>query len=131
MTDIRGSWAAPWITAVVRAGVMDVYPNHTFQPAAIVRRSDLALAVSRVLALIGANRPAALEEWKAGRPRFLDLPPAHLGYPAAALAVSAGVLPSLEGDSFQPSRTVPGAEAVSAVDRLEALVDARGGRAMP
>jgi tetratricopeptide (TPR) repeat protein len=131
MTDTRGSWAAPWIAAVVRAGVMDVYPNHTFQPAAIVRRSDLALAVSRVLALIGAERPEALEEWKAGRPRFLDLPPAHLGYPAAALAVSAGVLPPLEGNSFQPSKTVPGAEAVSAIERLEALIDARGGRAMP
>lgn len=130
MTDTRGSWAAPWIAAVVRAGVMDAYPNHTFQPAAIVRRSDLALAVSRVLALIGAQRPGALEEWTAGRPRFLDLPPAHLGYPAAAMAVSAGVLPPLEGNSFQPSKTVPGSEAVSAVERLEALLDPRGGRAV-
>lgn len=128
MTDTRGSWAAPWITAVVRAGVMDAYPNHTFQPAAIVRRSDLALAASRVLALIGAQRPNAMDEWKSGRPRFLDLPPAHLGYPAAAMAVTAGVLQPLEGNSFQPSRTVPGSEAVAAVEQLEKLLDPRAGR---
>jgi tetratricopeptide (TPR) repeat protein len=125
MTDTRGSWAAPWITAVVRAGVMDAYPNHTFQPAAIVRRSDLALAVSRVLRLLGATRPGALQQWTSGRPRFIDLPPAHLGYPSAAMAVSAGVLTPLEGNSFQPSRTVPGAEAVTAVEALEKLLDAR------
>jgi tetratricopeptide (TPR) repeat protein len=125
MTDTRGSWAAPWITAVVRAGVMDAYPNHTFQPAAIVRRSDLALAVSRVLALVGADRPDAMDAWQNGRPRFLDLPPAHLGYPSAAMAVTADVLDPLEGNTFQPSRTVPGSEAVSAVERLEQLLDPR------
>ena len=32
MTDTRGNWAAPWILAVARAGIMEVYPNHTFQP---------------------------------------------------------------------------------------------------
>ena len=38
ITDTRGSWATPWIMAVTRAGVMEVYPNHTFQPSAVVRR---------------------------------------------------------------------------------------------
>jgi hypothetical protein len=36
--------------------VLDVYSNHTFQPAAIVRRGDLATAVQRVLDL--AKTPA-------------------------------------------------------------------------
>ena len=55
LTDIRGNWAAPWIQAVTRAGVIEAFPNHTFQPNATVRRGDLAQAVSRVLALIGAR----------------------------------------------------------------------------
>ena len=41
ITDTRGSWAVPWIMSVTRAGVMEVYPNHTFQPGAVVRRGDL------------------------------------------------------------------------------------------
>ena len=44
--------------SVTRAGVMEVYANHTFQPAAIVRRGDLAQAASRVLALIADEKPA-------------------------------------------------------------------------
>ena len=58
ITDTRGSWAVPWIMSVTRAGVMEVYPNHTFQPAAVVRRGDLADAASRVLSLIAAEKPA-------------------------------------------------------------------------
>ncbi len=58
ITDTRGSWAIPWIMSVTRAGVMEVYPNHTFQPAALVRRGDLAEAASRVLSLIAAEKPA-------------------------------------------------------------------------
>ena len=38
---------------------MEVYPNHTFQPEAAVRRGDLAQAASRVLALIGRRAAGA------------------------------------------------------------------------
>jgi tetratricopeptide (TPR) repeat protein len=120
-TDIRTSWAAPWIMAVTRAGVMDPFPNHTFQPNTNVRRADLAAAVSRVLTLIAAEKPRLASRWRDPRPRFSDLPPAHLSYPAAARAVSAGVMAPLEGDTFQLARPVTGAEAVDTVSKLEAL----------
>jgi hypothetical protein len=48
ITDTRGNWAAPWIIPVARAGFMEVYSNHTFQPSATVRRGDLAFAVRPV-----------------------------------------------------------------------------------
>ena len=121
ITDTRGSWAAPWIVAVVRAGVMDPYPNHTFQPGAYIRRSDLAMAISRLLATLGTANPRALERWRAGRPKFEDLPATHLIYPAAALAVAAGVLQPVDGNAFHPGRAVSGAEALAALERIDAL----------
>lgn len=121
MTDVRGNWALPWIHAVTRAGVMEPFPNHTFQPGGVVRRSDLAQAVSRVLGLIGAEKPRVAVRWRDPRPRFSDVAPTHLSYPAVARAVSAGILAPLEQDSFQLSRPVSGAEAVDAVSKLEAL----------
>jgi tetratricopeptide (TPR) repeat protein len=121
LTDTRGNWASPWITAVVRAGVMDPFPNHTFQPAATIRRGDLAVAISRLLALTGPRHQESLERWREGRPRFDDLPPTHLTYPAAALAVEARVLEPLEGQTFQPGRPVSGMEAIEAIDRVDAL----------
>jgi tetratricopeptide (TPR) repeat protein len=121
VTDVRTNWAAPWIQAVTRAAVMEPFPNHTFQPNAIVRRDDLAQAVSRILAFIGAEKPKLAARWRDPRPKFSDLGPAHLMYPAAARAVSAGVMAPLEGDTFQLTRPVTGSEVRDAVSKLEAL----------
>jgi tetratricopeptide (TPR) repeat protein len=121
ITDIRGNWAAPWITAVARAGIMEPFPNHTFQPRTRVRRADLAAAVSRVVALIGARSPA-LQARASQKPSIADLPPTHLSYPAAAVAVASGVMPLADGRRFEPTRPVSGADAVAAIERLRALV---------
>ena len=121
VTDGRSNWAAPWIQSVTRAGVMEPFPNHTFQPNAIVSRGDLAQAVSRVLALIGAEKPRLAARWRDPRPKFADVGPAHLMYPAAARAVSSGVMAPLEGDTFQLARPATGPEARDAVSKLESL----------
>jgi hypothetical protein len=86
-----------------------------------VRRGDLAAAASRVLTLIGAEKPRLAVRWRDPRPHFSDLSPAHLSYPAAARSVSAGVMAPLAGDSFQLTRPVTGAEAIDTVSKLEAL----------
>jgi Tetratricopeptide repeat/S-layer homology domain len=124
VTDIRGYWAASYITTVVNAGVMDAFENHTFQPRQRVRRVDLANSVSRIINLLAQRQPelrARLSE----RPKIADLAPAHLNYPAVAAAVSTGVVPLLEGQRFQITRPVTGAEAVDAIDRLRALAGNR------
>lgn len=121
MTDVRGNWALPWIHAVTRAGVMEPFPNHTFQPGGIVRRADLAQAVSRVLNLVATEKPRIAGRWRDARPRFSDVAPTHLSYPSVARSVSAGILAPLDQDSFQLSRPVSGAEALDAVSKLEAL----------
>jgi tetratricopeptide (TPR) repeat protein len=121
VTDVRGQWAAPWILSVTRAGVMDPFSNHTFQPSTIVRRGDLAQAVSRVLGLIANDKPKLAAKWADARPRFSDVAPSHLSYPAAARAVSAGIMSPLEGNTFQLTRPVTGSEAIDAVTKLQAL----------
>jgi tetratricopeptide (TPR) repeat protein len=121
LTDVRGNWAAPWIQAVTRAGVIEPFPNHTFQPNAAGRRGDLAQAVSRVLGLIAATNPKLALKWRDAQPKFTDVGPTHLLYPAAARAVSAGVMAPLPADTFQLTRAVPGSEARDAVSKLEAL----------
>ena len=121
MTDTRGHWAALWILNTVRAGLMEVYSNHTFQPDSAVRRGDLAQAASRALALVAAERPRLAAAWRNPKRRFPDLSPGHLSYPAAAVAVEAGVMTTLEDGSFGLTRAVTGAEAVAAVRVIEEL----------
>lgn len=123
VTDTRGHWAATWILSVVRAGLMEVYPNHTFQPHSIVRRGDLAQAASRALALIAAENPRLDASWRNAKRHFPDVSPGHLSHTAASLTVEAGVMTTLEDGSFQLAQPVTGAEAVAAVRRLEELAE--------
>jgi len=124
ITDTRNSWASPYILSVARAGIMEVYPNHTFQPDQFVRRADLAAAASSVLELIASRSPVLGATWRSARRKFPDVGPRHLSYPAVSLTVEAGVMTTLEDGSFQLGQPVTGAEAVGAVNKLQEL----GGR---
>jgi tetratricopeptide (TPR) repeat protein len=121
VTDVRNHWAQTWIVSVARAGIMEPYANHAFQPRTIVRRSDLAQAVARLLARVAAERPTAAKSWEAARLKFSDLAPSHLAYPAASVAVASGVMKTGTENNFQPSRPVTGAEAVDAIAKVESL----------
>jgi tetratricopeptide (TPR) repeat protein len=121
VTDTRGHWASGWIMSVARAGIIDPYPNHAFEPNAVVRRGELAQAVNRVLGVIAREQPARLRSWRDARPEIADVSAANLSYADAAAAVASGVLPLLEGGRFDLARPVSGAEAIGAVSRLEAL----------
>ncbi|MEQ1730887.1 MAG: tetratricopeptide repeat protein [Vicinamibacterales bacterium] len=120
LTDIRGHWAERWMAPVARAGVVEAFPNHTFQPRALVRRVDLAQTLSRLLNVVAAMQPARAQAWIGARGRFSDMTTGHLAYPAVSMAVSAGAMTSSDG-AFQPTRVVMGAEAVAALDRIRAL----------
>jgi tetratricopeptide (TPR) repeat protein len=109
-TDISGSWARAEILRVLGAGIMDVFPNHTFQPAASVRRGELAQTVARVLDLFGQPRHPA--------PLLPDLPHANLFYEGAARSVAEGLMDLTPEGHFEPWRPVTGAEAVAVIEGL-------------
>jgi tetratricopeptide (TPR) repeat protein len=123
ITDIRTHWAATWMMAVARAGIMDPFDNHTFQPDAVVHRADLAIATSRLLTRLAVQDPVRGRRWTAARVRFTDLAATHLAYPSASMAVAAGVM-SANGEMFQPAQVVTGAEAIAAVSRIATLASA-------
>jgi len=121
ITDTRGHWASPYILTAARSGVMEVYPNHTFQPDEVVRRAEMARAVSRVLELVAQRNPQLAAAWRASQRKFPDLGPGHPNFPTAALAVDAGVMATEADGSFQLTRPVAGSEAVASITRLAQL----------
>ncbi|HEY5619701.1 MAG TPA: S-layer homology domain-containing protein [Vicinamibacterales bacterium] len=120
VTDVAGHWAASWIAAVARAGVIEPFANHTFQPGAPITRADLASAVSRIVTLVAANRPE-LRPHLTARPTIADMSAGHLTYPAASVAVASGVMSLAAGNRFDVARPVSGAEAADVVLRLRDL----------
>jgi tetratricopeptide (TPR) repeat protein len=119
VTDVRNHWAAPWILQVTQTGVMEAFPNHTFQPSNTIRRGDLARIAMRLIEL-APQRRAEAARWRSTRPRFADLPAGNLFYPAAAFAVSAGAM-TADGDRFFHTRPATGQEFAAAVDRVRQL----------
>lgn len=127
ITDVRNNWAATWILSVARAGILEPFANHAFQPRAIVRRTDLAQAVARILALarIAARNPGRAQAWESARLTFSDLSASHLAYPAASIAVASGVMTVVGGNSFQPFKAVTGEEAIDAMANIQSLAGLR------
>jgi hypothetical protein len=113
--DISGSWAREQIIQVLAMGVMDVYPNHTFQPGATVRRGDVASAVARVLSRLGKPPTSSA-------PAITDMSPNNLLYGAASQAVAAGLLDLTPGGAFEAWRPVSGQAAIEIIDALARLV---------
>jgi hypothetical protein len=110
----RWEWAGPSILEVVALDVLSLYPNHTFQPQATVRRDELAHAVGRVLDLL---------EWpEQPVPRLKDVGPSHLYYRGVTRAVAAGLLDVTPAGAFEGWRPVTGPEAVAVIEALASLV---------
>ncbi|MGH9348480.1 MAG: tetratricopeptide repeat protein [Vicinamibacterales bacterium] len=124
VTDARNHWAAPWIGQVARAGVLEPFPNHTFQPRGRIRRGDLAAAVSRLVLLAAGDRTDRRDAWISARPAIADMAPGHLSYPDVSVAVASGAMPLDEGARFAVTRPVSGAEAIDVLERVAALARA-------
>jgi hypothetical protein len=118
--DISDSWASEFIRRLVGASVLEVFPNHLFQPKAFVTRLDLARALDAALEVLAPEVHAAALRSDEFAQDFPDLPRENLDHEAAALAVSLGLLPRGEDGGFDPQSFVSGAEAVAAVDALAA-----------
>jgi tetratricopeptide (TPR) repeat protein len=113
--DISGSWARNHIARVLALDVMDLFPNHTFQPGLSVRRGDLARAAARVLDLVGvASRPGSAPS---------DMAPANTAYDAAVRVVGAGLMELTPEGAFEPGRPVTGREGVDVVEALGRVAD--------
>jgi len=112
--DISGSWARDHIIRALALDLVAVYPNHTFQPGATVRRGDLARAVARALDLLRYPTGPA--------PRLTDLSSNNAFHYPASRAVGAGIM-DLTGDgAFQAWRPVSGREATDVIEGLVRLV---------
>jgi tetratricopeptide (TPR) repeat protein len=112
--DISGSWAREHILRVLSFNIMEVYPNHTFQPGATVRRGDLAEAVSRVLELLHYPRAASAQA--------TDVSPHNVLYEGVNRTVAAGLMDLSPTGAFEAWRPVTGRDAADVVEGLVRLV---------
>jgi tetratricopeptide (TPR) repeat protein len=111
-TDIANHWAKNWIEDVIKAGAMDVFPDHTFRPDDKITRGNYAIFLQNILIVVTGDQKLATKY--IGTPsRFPDVNGSHYAYNAICLAVDRGFMKADPMDgAFGISKTVSGADAL-------------------
>ncbi len=111
-TDIANHWAKNWIEDVIKAGVIEPFPDHTFRPDDKITRANYAVFLQNILIAVTGDEKLATKY--IGTPsRFPDVNPTNYAYNAICLTVDRGIMKANTIDgSFGPSKTVSGADAL-------------------
>jgi tetratricopeptide (TPR) repeat protein len=112
VTDTQDSAASAEIQTAVGLGLIDPLPNHTFEPSSKVTRGDLALALARMIRVLGLSQAAPPPN------AAPDLDPTSALYPEAQLVLGLGLMTLQDSGSFNVSGEVSGKEAVRSAERL-------------
>jgi tetratricopeptide (TPR) repeat protein len=112
VTDTQDSPARSEIQTVAGLGLIEPFANHTFEPATLVTRGDLAVTLARLIRLLSLS-PSSAPPVPAP-----DLAPANAQYPEVQLVLGHGVMMLEDSGSFNAAGVVSGQEAVRAAERL-------------
>lgn len=94
-SDLRGHWAQPTVTRLVRAGAIEGYPDKTFRPGATISKGEFAALFSRTVAT-----PQEIEGVIAP-PGFTLCDTTAWQYPYMAYLASSGLIPE-SGPQWDP-----------------------------
>ncbi len=118
IVDTFDYWGKNFVQKTVDLGIMDIYPNRTFQPNIPISKLELAKAASRLLEILETNEGIQVEKTDMTIP---DVSTRNVYYSMIGQAVSTGLLSMDTDGNFHPARPVSGAEAISMVNRIQAI----------
>ncbi|MBM3296062.1 MAG: tetratricopeptide repeat protein [Candidatus Aminicenantes bacterium] len=121
--DIATSWASRFIIRVAALGLMEVYPNHTFEPKRVLSRAEMAKTVMNLVNYLGrgGGRPF-IRQFPPEIIRISDISTDNLYFQVITEVVSLQLMELGPDKSFRPDQPVPGREAVRIIDLIVALV---------
>jgi tetratricopeptide (TPR) repeat protein len=121
IVDVFDHWAKNYIQKAVDTGMMEVFPNRTFQPYRQISKIELARAAARILEILETNEGKKISTTQNSDLSVADVPDGNIYHAMVMKTLLAGVL-SLDTDGrFHLNRPVSGAEAQSVVNRLQVL----------
>ncbi|MCR8633428.1 S-layer homology domain-containing protein [Paenibacillus radicis (ex Xue et al. 2023)] len=113
--DIQSSdWFAPAVGAAVKAGLIDGYEDSTFRPNANITREQMAVMITRAIALTGKK----LDADPARTPSFVDASSiSGWAKDAVARSVSMGIMNGVTDSTFAPNDNATRAQAAVMLKR--------------
>lgn len=120
--DISTSWAAKFILQIASLNILDIYPNHTFQPNKIITRAEMAETISRLLNHLQKQGHRFIQQIPPNRINISDVSPDNYYYNPILLMVSYDLMSLAPGKTFNPDRPVPGQEVIRLLDVILGLI---------
>ena len=120
--DIATSWASKFILQMTFLDLLDVYPNHTFQPKKIVIRAEMADILLRLTRYLEKKEHSFIRQIPPERIQISDISKKNYYYQPIIYCVSYGIMDLYPDRTFKPDLPVSGQEFIRALDIILALI---------
>jgi tetratricopeptide (TPR) repeat protein len=119
-TDVPDNyWARSFIDEALKTGIIQKYPDGSFQPDKKVNRAEFALLIQHFL--VKAYDDQGLEtEYFGTKSTFADVLNTSPIFNAVMLVSSRGIMPGFEDGTFAPLNAVSGTEALNIIRNMKA-----------
>ena len=120
--DIATSWAQRFILQMTALGVLDIYPNHTFQPKKAITRAEMAEILYRLIGYLQKKGYKFIQQIPPERIQISDVSPHNYYYQPILQILSLNVMELSADRSFQPDLPVSGKQAIRYLDIILVLI---------
>jgi len=120
--DIATSWASKYILKMATLGILDVYPNHEFQPKKIIKRSEMAEILIRLIHYLKDKGYPFIQHIPPESIEISDVSPDNYYYRPILLILSYDIMNLHPDRSFKPDYPVSGQEAMNYLEVISALL---------
>lgn len=120
--DISTSWAAKFIIQTASLGILDIYPNHTFQPKKIITRAETAEILLRLIHYLEKKGYKLIRQIPLEKVQVRDVPPQNYYHKPITEVLSYDIMDLTMNQEFRPDLPVSGDESIRLLDIVLSLI---------
>jgi len=109
--DISTSWASKFILKMTTLGILEVFPNHTFQPKKIITRAEITEILLRLINLLKQKGYKLIQQLPLEKIQISDVSPDNYYHNPITQILSYQIMDLSTEKAFNPDNPVSGQEA--------------------
>jgi Tfp pilus assembly protein PilF len=120
--DITTSWASKFILQTTSLGILDIYPNHTFQPKKTISRAEIAEILVHFIEYLEKKGFKFIQQIQPEKIKIQDVSPENYYYKPIVQIISYDIMSLSPQKEFKPDSPVSGQETIKLLDIILNLI---------
>ena len=121
--DISTSWASKFIFKMTSLGILEIYPNHTFQPQKIVTRAEMTEILLHLINLLKKNGYRIIQQFSPEKIQISDVSLDNYYHHSITQIISYQIMDLSAEKTFRPEEPVSGKEAIKTLHIIRSLIE--------